>query len=690
MVKRLMTIVLVLTLALAASAKNVSVDAAKAAAAGFLGVDVATLQTQPSPYSTIYLFTIDGGGFVLASADDCVQPVLGYSVGSQWPVSGEMPANLRWWLEGYDRQIRSAMEDNNYAGHPGWTARPKSVYDTTIGPLVTTAWGQYPYYNALCPDSAGSGVMTLSGCVATAMGQVMKYWNWPDSGVGAYSYTDPHYGPQSATFEGTAYDWAHMPVRLSSISSNEEVAAVATLLRHCGVAAEMQYGTYAEGGSGAEDLCQNGNINFPCAEMALRTYFKYSPGTRGLLRDNYSDNEWKAIMKNEIDHRRPVIYCGGGPSGGHAFVCDGYDTNGFFHFNWGWDGQYNAFFSLGNLNPGDFHFNDGQTAIVGIEPDTLLGSGVSCMVTVTADPQGGSVTGGGTYTWRDTVALIAVPAAGHIFHHWSDGTKYNPYRFLAHDVTLEAVFADVQTNSGDTLSHFAAESCTNGMNLIDSSYRFGTRFPPEMLQGRNSLVQIDIFTASATHLVRIYRGGDTAPGRLVHELTFIPENPLAGWRSIVLDEPLPIVQDSSLWIVLQYFGTRFVVGAKQTSIPDANWISLDDGGTWQHLTDLDVNYNIHDNTLSWYLRCITTANPNGFPEPGNEGLHIYPNPSHGWVTIEGMEPGTEMTVMDLCGREIQSFKQTSHGAITLVLPSGTYIVRAVSEGTVSTQKLIVR
>lgn len=689
MAKRLVTIVLVFGLALAASAKNVPAETARAVAARWLGLDVATLQPQPSPYGTIHVFAIDGGGFVLVSADDCVQPVLGYSLSGEWKMeSGKLPSNVMCWLEGYDRQIRAAREAGNRAVHRDWTATPKSVYDTTIGPLMTTAWGQYPYYNALCPDSAGSGVMTLSGCVATAMGQVMKYWNWPDSGVGSHSYTDPNYGPQSATFEGTAYDWTHMPVRLTAASSDEEVAAVATLLRHCGVAAEMQYGTYAEGGSAAGDICANGDINFHSAEMAMRTYFKYSPMTRGVLRENFSDSEWKALMKNEIDHRRPVFYCGGGPTGGHAFVCDGYDTNGFFHFNWGWDGLYEAFFSLGNLNPGYSIFNDRQTAIVGIEPDTLYGSGASCRVTTIADPQCGSVSGGGTYTWRDTVILTALPAAGHVFHHWSDGNKNNPYRLLAHNVTLEAVFADVQTNSGDTLSHFAAEGYANGMNLIDSTYRFGTRFPPEMLRGRGSLLQIDVFATSAANIVRIYHGNDNAPGRLIHELTFIPENPVAGWRSIVFDEPLPIAQDSSLWIVTQSIGSRFGIGAKQTSIPDANWISLDDGVTWQHLTELDADDNIHDNTLSWYVRCITTMDTTtaGISELSNEGLRIYPNPTHGRVTIEGMEAGTTVTVMDLNGREIQTVRQP----ITLALPSGTYIVRAVSEGAVTTRKLIVR
>ncbi len=141
-------------------------------------------------------------------------------------------------------------------------------------------------------------------------------------------------------------------------------------------------------------------------------------------------------MKNEMDHRRPVLY--GGASqllGGHEFVCDGYDTNGFFHFNWGYDGLYDGFFSLADLTIEDAgNFNSDQAAIFGIEPDTLFGSAGLCTVTaVSSDPDRGSVSGSGTYAYRDTVTLTATPAERYRFYRWSNGSTFNPYPMLAHD-----------------------------------------------------------------------------------------------------------------------------------------------------------------------------------------------------------------------------------------------------------------
>lgn len=184
----------------------------------------------------------------------------------------------------------------------------------------------------MCPS--GPGGQTLTGCVATAMGQVMKYWNWPDTGVGEHSYIENEYGLLSVNFGATTYDWEHMPNYLNASSTSTEVDAVATLLYHCGVAVNMDYGTASQGGSGALHEAA-GNLTLPCAENALRNYFKYSPALGNIVRFNFTDDEWAALLKNEIDHLRPIVYSGTNLSAqvGHEFICDGYDTTGFFHFN---------------------------------------------------------------------------------------------------------------------------------------------------------------------------------------------------------------------------------------------------------------------------------------------------------------------------------------------------------------------
>lgn len=196
-----------------ASAKPVTPQAARQAAATFLHTDAKALAGQPLAWPTMYLFAIDGGGFVLTSADDRVQPVLAYSPSGQWPsADSQLPASLRWWLDQYDAQIRAATGDETLSTHPGWRgSAPKAVYDNTVGPLMTTTWDQSPYYNDLCPQG------TLAGCVAVAMGQVMRYWNWPETGVGSHSYDSP-YGPLAANFGTNAYDWQHMPDALTAMS----------------------------------------------------------------------------------------------------------------------------------------------------------------------------------------------------------------------------------------------------------------------------------------------------------------------------------------------------------------------------------------------------------------------------------------------------------------------------------------
>ena len=193
-----------------------------------------------SPYETFYLFSIDGGGFVIVSADNRVLPILGYSLQSNLDVDN-LPANLAAWLDGYDKQIRAVMEDASLPVDSGWQqASPKSGvegYDSIAGPLMTTTWGQSPLYNDLCPEFYG--VRCEAGCVATSMAQIMKYWNWPDVGVGQHSYNSAHAGTQSADFSTTHYDWAHMPVSLTAVSDSADLAAIATLLFHCGVAVDM-------------------------------------------------------------------------------------------------------------------------------------------------------------------------------------------------------------------------------------------------------------------------------------------------------------------------------------------------------------------------------------------------------------------------------------------------------------------
>ena len=314
----------------------------------------------------------DGAGFVIVAADDCVQPILGYSTTSY--VRFPLLPSIQSFLEGYEQEIAYCKRFNVPATpeiEQQWnsliqgTFTPKNT--TAVSPLLSTTWDQAPYYNDLCPDS--SGIYAVTGCVATATAQVMKYWNWPQTGVGSHSYTDDNFGYQYANFGATTYDWAHMPNALYYNSTTTEVNAVATLMYHIGVAVEMDYGI--DGSSAISN--SYGYENLACAENALKNYFKYKNTLHSVYKDDVYDWYWINTLTDELNAGRPVLERGSGEGGGHAFVCDGYDYNGMFHINWGWGSWLDGYFAHNALNPSDgeynnYEFNENVAIIVGIQP----------------------------------------------------------------------------------------------------------------------------------------------------------------------------------------------------------------------------------------------------------------------------------------------------------------------------------
>ena len=312
-------------------------------------------------------------GFIIISGDDRAAPVLGYTLKGNFDES-ELPPNVKKWFEGYKKAIWYAIDNKvdppaavaeNWESLLNGTDNTRSV--TAVGPLMSTIWNQSPYYNDLCPGGS------VSGCVATAMAQVMKYWDHPAQGAGFHSYDHQTYGTLSANFGGTSYEWASMPNDVQS-SNN----AVATLMYHCGVSVDMNYSPQV---SGAYVITDQSPVQH-CSEYAFRNYFGYDNSMQGLQRSNYSTSQWVQMLKDDLDAGRPILYAGFGSGGGHAFVCDGYDANSFFHFNWGWGGYYDGFFSIDALDPGGTGtgggtggYNSGHQAILNLKPASGGGGG---------------------------------------------------------------------------------------------------------------------------------------------------------------------------------------------------------------------------------------------------------------------------------------------------------------------------
>lgn len=365
-----------------------------------------------------YIFNNEDGGFVIVSGDDCATPILGYSTEGSIDLDN-MPIQLEELLQAYAVEIQYAVDNNLQATDEVaelWIAykrTPKAQATTTVvNALISTSWAQYPRYNDKCPVDASLSSMgghPSTGCVATAMAQIMKYWEYPVQGIGFHSYQSNHYGNLSANFANTTYDWENMPIILSSSTSSTQNNAIATLMYHCGVAVDMDYNS-KNGSSSANTIDWGGGR--ASAEVALKVYFGYASTVEGKQCSSMSASAWKSLLKTELDNKRPILYRGVSSQGGHAFICDGYDSNDKFHFNWGWGGQNNGFYSLTAGTSGSHKFTQDQCAVIGIKPKDGSGPAKNYLLYMNTDltatnTSSGSSTDVNPYNYGKTITLTA-------------------------------------------------------------------------------------------------------------------------------------------------------------------------------------------------------------------------------------------------------------------------------------------
>ena len=313
---------------------------------------------QPAIY--IYTYSSDEG-FMLLAADDATAPLLGYSRENSFSLSGA-PASITSFIDGYKSQISEARE----LGAAKWKA-PATRADemAKIEPLVKTRWDQGTPFNNLCPIVEGR--RSVTGCVATAMAQVMNYWKYPLQGQGSITYR-PEKLERDLTmdFSEVTFDWENMAdIYKTGSYSNPQANAVAWLMRACGYSVKMNYTGW-----------ESGAYSYEIAN-AMQTYFGYDKGISRKERSNYSTKSWKELIYEQLQNYGPVIYTGVSSGGGHCFVCDGYDGEGLFHINWGWGGMSDGYFLLSALNPldqgiggsaSDSGFNYDQSILINMKP----------------------------------------------------------------------------------------------------------------------------------------------------------------------------------------------------------------------------------------------------------------------------------------------------------------------------------
>ena len=534
------------------------------------------------PYREFYTFVGDNGkGFVLVSADDCVLPILGFSANGIFAIDN-MPIHVKEWLDDYEDQIRFyrtlSGRHIQRSNNPGDSIR-KSRWDgllgdnppmppqyTSVAPLLTTQWGQRALYNSLCPYDSIHSSRAVTGCVAVAMAQVMKYWGHPTTGYGSHSYTHSTYGTQSVNFGTTTYAWSNMPDSLTTSSSTTEINAVATLLYHVGVAIDMDYGVSGYGGSNAYTINESnapnlfGTTSVPSAENALRYYFKYRSNAHHILYSDGSDAQWISIMQNELNNSRPIIYSGRDSTGGHSFVCDGYNNSGLFHFNWGWQGHYDGYYAIGSLNPGvggtggnsTYTFNLRNSAIVSIRPNVDFGDTTSVSALVYPSSTGyGTVTGGGTYTGTNNtlVTISATANEGYCFTGWTDAFMYNPRTFYANggSYTFRANFLPL---SGDTLG-YCKNRCLASYGSSGTTV-WGIKIPAANLTAGHDLTKVMMYiNSSGSYTLKVYTG-TTSATTLLYSLPFTASSSLTNrWCVLTLTSNVPISGTQPIWIMLE-------------------------------------------------------------------------------------------------------------------------------------------
>ncbi len=368
--KVLLSIILVFAVTASIFAKDISLSKAEQVAVNFFfqksnqyneAVNYYDLNiTESYLVNDAYYIVNFEKGWVLVSANDVMTPVLGYNFTGNFPAPANQIENVRSWMQSYADQI-NYIRDNDVQAEESvandwdsYLVNDPTTFNLTgsrdIDPLLTSTWNQDNPYNAMCPeDPAGPGGCVYVGCVATAMVEIMHYWRFPNQGLGSHSYYEYPYGTISADFGAADYNWNGMTDEIS----NKFVWEIAEIGFHAGVSVDMGYGP---DGSGAysQDV-----------PSALKNHFRYQNSVQYLSKSSYSTSAWENMMQGELDNHRPLYYSGRTTdNSGHAFVCDGYQGMNFYHFNFGWSGYSNGYYTLQDV--GGFHVS--QAMIRNIYP----------------------------------------------------------------------------------------------------------------------------------------------------------------------------------------------------------------------------------------------------------------------------------------------------------------------------------
>ena len=413
-----------------------------------LHTEVNSTQVNKAVY---YIFNSDQG-FVIVSGDDRAHQILAH--GDRPLDLKRMPDNMKYWLSTYKKQLEYLQ------ANPGLVVELPSFKNNLragkVEPMLTAEWDQdAPYYNH-CPMYNGS--YCLTGCPATSLSMVFYYWKFPtDPTPEVEGYTNESYGFEVTALPSITFDWDNMLDKYTGSYTPAQADAVAWLMRYIGQEEHMDYTPSASGAMGADILRAVKFFGYD-EEMAKLEFKTVTDDYGEIIEQYYNDEEWAAMLQNEMYEGRPVVYCAYDYDSwwgwsGHAFNVDGYNpTDNTYHVNWGWSGDGNGDFVLNAFSSGGYTFNIEQQMIMGIQPptqgpaikvnrskldmDAIVGQGATATITVKGQELSNAI----TLTLNDENGVFSIDANSVAVNEQESGkvvtVTYNPQASGTHTATI--------------------------------------------------------------------------------------------------------------------------------------------------------------------------------------------------------------------------------------------------------------
>lgn len=612
----------------------------------------------------IALFQFSNDGFIILSADDVISPVLAYSIENGLDINNLAPG-VKYWLEVYKNEIITLKDLNQNRSEEviaAWESLLSSNFKGTtsvvVNPLITAKWNQDKYYNQYSPKDNGapSGYdnRVPVGCVALAMSMIMYYYRYPATGQGSHTnFSD--YGSHAVNFAQQTYDYNAMSDELNSYNNE-----VAKLIYHCATSVDMMY---AADGSGAYSQEVVG---------AVKNYFKYANNVSLLDRSNYTQANWLTQIKTSLNNKKPVYYAGSSTEGGHAFVCDGYDSDDLCHFNFGWGGSGNGYFAVGTSGTSIGGYYGSQKMIINFYPSAL--PTINNTTTIINATSGTLEDGSRVINYSNNMNITYVIAP-------ANATSFSiNIQTLKSELGIDTLsFWKGNPSNGLLVGSFSGNVSNSNINIQtdslfitfksnDNTTDEGWRIYYKVTTSNIACSQVQIFTqASAT-----FSDGSALGVPYASETECIFQIRPTGAQNITLTFNRLDLSSEDLIEVYD------ITTSNRQHLDTYSGTTLPNVKTYPY-RKIQVNFK-SDNKIQNDGFEITYSINTDIQESENQMFTIFPNPASQQITLEFQNPMQESSlceIFDMMGKRINTYsldQQESQIDISS-LPSGIYLIQ---------------